>query len=550
MVSHIRVQRPAYPTLFGGLGFNNIESGMYALMDPEYFSRYVQKCNRELAPGFCRSWGGFAEWTREDMDQYYEYYSRMQAETDTMMYLVPGRARSHETPEERRQWAADVADRLAYLYHEKGMKHLQYYCMSNEQSLETWGTMIHQMDVMKEYHTYLFREFQRRKLPVGLMAPDVSEPRNYNTLFWSMSSMQSISAAYTAHLYLHDSFDAEDLGMYKWLCRLMSQCAGAATNQEKPFILSEYGWGTFRAGGGYTLANGDTPSYQTEKTLGGTVDHPRYAGTDKEAYSLLSIAEMNLACINAGVFATGYWTFVDYPDPQLSSYRSDEWGKKWAQARPFLGWGTDMRYNQCGVLRWNDFENPTADSYWCLGIMTRFLKKDTHVLFHRTDDDLLRAAVLQDRQGHVSVCVVNRHAGAQKIQLEMGGLIDRPMRMYVYDPAHIRKNPFADLQPYTMLCEADAKGNVKAELAGSSVTILTTDYENRTPPAAGHVRREGDKLVWDAVTEPEHRYYRVFRNGEQIASTVQESLPVGAAEGDYKVFSVDCWQNCAAPAKK
>ena len=39
-----------------------------------------------------------------------------------------------------------------------------------------------------------------------------------------------------------------------------------------------------------------------------------------------------------------------------------------------------------------------------------------------------------------------------------------------------------------------------------------------------------------------HRYYRVYRGGRQIASTVATSLKVDGA-GDYSVRSVDKWLN-------
>lgn len=540
----LQVIRPQYPGIFGGMGFNNLETGLYPLMNPEFFNQYVAKCHMELSPGFSRCWGGFAEWTKEAMDAYYECYSRMQAKTDTIMYLVPGRAVSQETPEARRQWASDVADRLAYLYHEKGMKHIRYFCMSNEQSLDRWGALIDNMELMKEYHTYLFREFQKRRLPIGLMAPDVSEPRNYHTLFWSMSHMAEISAAYTSHLYLHGTFDAEDTGMYKWAERMFAGCAASAKGQEKFFLLSEYGWGQFQ--GNPPTADGDTADYPSPALPGTTLDYPRYTGTPKEAYSLLSIAELNLACINAGVFATGYWSFVDYPDPQICAYRTgDEWGRKWNDAYPYLGWGIDIRYNKCGVLRFNDFEHPAADSYWCVGLMTRYMKQDTQVMHLRGNDPLLRAAALRDRKGHISLCIVNRHAEETELSLSLGALAQKPLRQYVYDPQNVPRNAFADLQPYSALIAVDAEGHATTRLGGNTVVILTTDYEERTPAQAENVRLEGGRLTWDAVSEAEHRYYRVFADGRQIASTVETSLPAPENAREFQVYSVDQYGNCA-----
>ncbi len=81
-------------------------------------------------------------------------------------------------------------------------------------------------------------------------------------------------------------------------------------------------------------------------------------------------------------------------------------------------------------------------------------------------------------------------------------------------------------------------------LPAKSMTFLTTDYVDRTPPSVGGVTQGGDgALVWDAATDPDHVYYRVFRDGKQIASTVATRLDVKGAKGNYAVRSVDRWGN-------
>ena len=81
-------------------------------------------------------------------------------------------------------------------------------------------------------------------------------------------------------------------------------------------------------------------------------------------------------------------------------------------------------------------------------------------------------------------------------------------------------------------------------LPAKSMTFLTTDYVDRTPPAVGGVRLNDDgTLIWNAATDPDHVYYRVFRDGKQIASTVATQLDVKGVQGDYAVRSVDRWGN-------
>ena len=61
------------------------------------------------------------------------------------------------------------------------------------------------------------------------------------------------------------------------------------------------------------------------------------------------------------------------------------------------------------------------------------------------------------------------------------------------------------------------------------------------------MRVEGGCVRWTATSDPLHRYYRVYKDGKQIASTVTTGLPVpGMKPEDAKRFavkSVDMWGN-------
>ena len=56
---------------------------------------------------------------------------------------------------------------------------------------------------------------------------------------------------------------------------------------------------------------------------------------------------------------------------------------------------------------------------------------------------------------------------------------------------------------------------------------------------------QDDKLVWKACADQEHVYYRVYKDGKQIASTVAEYLKVDDKTAKYQVYSVDKYGNCA-----
>ena len=86
-------------------------------------------------------------------------------------------------------------------------------------------------------------------------------------------------------------------------------------------------------------------------------------------------------------------------------------------------------------------------------------------------------------------------------------------------------------------------GEMNIALAPMSVTFLTTDYEDRTPSKIKGIRLKGNKLIWRACADKEHCYYRVFKDGRQIASTVANSIEILDTGADYKVISVDRYGN-------
>ena len=94
-MTDIIVTRGKYPQLFGGLGFHNNDATMYHVMEREHFNQVICKNYREISPGFMRTFGGFAEWTKEAMDEFAEYYEQMQKWTDTPIYLAGAKGKLH-----------------------------------------------------------------------------------------------------------------------------------------------------------------------------------------------------------------------------------------------------------------------------------------------------------------------------------------------------------------------------------------------------------------------------------------------------------------------
>ena len=126
MSSKMTVKKEAIMARFGGMGFHNSEANVWREMDDVQFNQYVGKVYRELSPGFSRMWGGFPEWTKEEMDAFAEYCEKMQCKVGATIYLT-GHCVRYETDEELTAYASNVADRLEYLIYEKGLSNVKIY---------------------------------------------------------------------------------------------------------------------------------------------------------------------------------------------------------------------------------------------------------------------------------------------------------------------------------------------------------------------------------------------------------------------------------------
>ncbi len=535
------IKKGAYPTIFGGFGFHNNEAILYPLIEKEHFDQILCKCYREMSPSFMRTLAGYPDWTYESMDSFAEYYERMQKWTDTPMYFAGAKGRVHFSDEEMRLHAEGVAERLEYLIKEKGVGHVRYYCYSNEMSSGTWGDLLDDLPTFKRYHEHLYRAFQSRGLDIGLLATDASDYSRWNTVDWAIENMNKITSAYCLHIYEieHSIFDTGLYDFFYEKCSEMVEKASRADN--KRFILGEIGM--------QKCTNGETHlTYQK----GITVDVNRWLIDDFErSYYAIALADMVFAAINAGVYSMILWSYTDYPDPYSCRHSTKEgYAKEWGKIERFISGTTDAKYNKWGMFYWEDDGNYSPkEFYWCLAPIAKFFKRNSKVLDIETGDPLVHSAATLNRDGSVSIGIVNRNK--QDVTLELDTvLFKQDVRVYEYDPRNVPFNRFADMQPIREVLPRDsAKVVIKAE----SVVFLTTDYEQKCAPVyACGVVIEGKKLLWNEVSDPKHCYYRVYADksadfvpsiDNQIASTVDTSLPIEDASLCYKVLSVDIYGN-------
>ena len=512
MAVNVKVTKNSIQARFGGIGFHNADATNYPQMTKRHFNEVIAKTWRELSPGFSRIWGGAPSWTRKEMDSFVEYYHQMHGLTDTSLYLT-GSTRRHYSQEDKEQYARDVADKLEYLIRDKGLKNIDFYCMSNELALDNWGSMFFELETFKEYHTLLYREFARRNLHVRLAATDAAPYTYWESISWAIKNMDEVTGIYCGHHYVND-WDKEDMDFYKWfnlVCRRKSTAAGA---REKRFILGEFGLGCDWA-----------------NINGVLMDQGRYLDTDEEAEGALMVIDMALAALNAGVYAMALWTFNDYPNPK----------------------GLEYRYNKWGLTRWDNEDYSARDTYYCFGLLTKYFKKESKPMTIISGEYLLRAGGVVNDDDSVSIALNNRADKALDIELELNCPILRPLRLYVYDSSNVPRNDFADLQPYSDLLSPSDNKTLKIHCPARSMLMLTTDYLDNKPEKIDGIIEENGVVSWKAATDKNHCYYRVFYGEDggftpnvknQVASTVATSYtPQNNKIGVYKIKSVDKWGN-------
>lgn len=544
-MQQIKIKRSQYPGLFGGVGFHNNDAMLYTMLDENFFWEKVCKSYREINPGFMRTFAGYANWTKEAMDKFAEYYEQMQKWTDTPMYLCVPSCPLHFNDEEIIDYCERVADKLAYLYFEKDVKHIRYYCLSNEMTRMHFGTLMQDLPLFKKYHEAFYHAFLKRNLPVGLLATDAPQYENWKTVNWAMKNMDEITDDYCVHIYEREH-DIHNLEFYDFFYNKCLEIVQLCITNRKRVILGECGIQKLPTA--MTDGNGSAESAQMSYLKGVIVDTCRYfQNPDEAAYCGLMMTEMSFAAINAGIYALAYWTYIDCPDPYTSRYSSREgFCKTWGEYEPFITPSLKVKYNKWGVFKWEDDGNhDVRPHYWALAPLMKFFGRNAKVIETECSDPLLRSCAVMARfGGAVTMGVVNRHKESVQIRLDTE-LFKKNIRVYEYDPYNVPYNKFADMQkPSAVLDKENPVWTLKPE----SVAYFTTDYiEKDAPVYAQNLRLENGVLSWDDVDDPNHCYYRVFAgedssfepdDAHQIASTA--ACHIEAEEGPvYKVLSVD-----------
>ena len=327
-------------------------------------------------------------------------------DTGTELYVTTWNPEIATTPASRAAYARKIVDQLEYLVRRKGLTNIRYYCMTNEMTLGRWGALLTDLPTFQAYHQALFEELKARGLPIGLLATDAAPVENWGTMTWAVEHMDSITAIYGGHHYFSDR-SLDDERLYPWFLGKTRWAVGLARSRGKNFLLGEFG------------------SKQDGRTVDGTFrDVCVYFDTPQEALVTLQLAEAAIAAMNAGVYALGYWTFMDVPDSYAPGY-----------------------LNKWGLFRCSGADRSTRAPYYGYALLTRYFRGPGTVVAVETSDPRLRVAALRHRGGQAwSVAVVNRNHRTVSLRLDFEGQSPpAALAKYVFDPAQVPQHPFGDL---------------------------------------------------------------------------------------------------------
>ncbi len=473
----------------------------------EEFDQVLGKRWRELNPTFARlthRWASHDPITPDEksLRALSRVMNFMNETTGTEVYLTTWNPPQLDAGPARESYASLVAGDIERLRRE-GATNLNYYCMTNELSYGGWAGLKDDLPTFRDYHRLLHAEFERRGLPVKLLATDASPIANWKTLEWAAANMDSITGVYGGHHYIN-RHSLDDLSFYGYFREHTAWGAALARRHGKDFIIGEFG------------ARQDNRFRHGRKR-----DECIYWDKPAEAWVGIQIAEAVLAAMNSGVHSLSYWTFTDFPD----DYRPDY-------------------INKWGVFQWGDSGWRTRDVYYAYGLLTKFFRGPATVFKTEVSGENIRAAAAQLKDGSWSVAVINRNPGPASVTISLPAAGDAAFRKYVYDPADVPFTEDGDLPEPDALVTMTA-GALTGSVPPGTLAVYTTAFDTEPPPPVEgleiHKHASGGRtLTWTASPAPDLCYYRIYKNGNRIGSTIATSFTDRTSgPGEYRVIAVD-----------
>ena len=502
--------------LFGGVGFHVFDH-VHKGSDWHYEQIFAKRW-RELNPSFARI-NDDPTWSFSKLDSISKYLEVMKG-TNTELYFTSWNADEIKKYKNEKDYVKKETDNLEYMKRKKGFENINYYCMTNELSLEEWASMVKDLEYFKRIQGLFYDEFKARNLDISLLSTDASPIEYWHTIQWASENMDDITGVYGGHHYINN-YDLFDNSFYSFFLDKMKWGSGIAKSKSKKFIVGEFG----------------------AKQNSNTIDSVRhdacmYNNMPLENYLGIQIAEAIIAMINGGVYGCGYWTFADFPSAYSTNY-----------------------INKWGLFRWEVDNYTTKPSYYCIGLMTKFFRGPAEAFEVVSADSLIRiAAVRNTETGSMSIAVINRNENTRLLDLKLNTPEKgKAFRKYVYDPENVPFNYFGDLQSFTKVL-TPGKNGINDTIPAQSLVVYTTVYDDNAPADVAGLKVERKKLEgrergvlnWEPSKEEDFCYYRIYRSEKpdveisprkQIASTISSTYIDKSVhnmpEYYYKVIAVD-----------
>ena len=502
--------------LFGGVGFHVFDH-VHKGSDWHYEQIFAKRW-RELNPSFARI-NDDPTWSFSKLDSISKYLEVMKG-TNTELYFTSWNAAEIKKYKNEKDYVKKETDNLEYMKRKKGFENINYYCMTNELSLEEWASMVKDLEYFKRIQGLFYDEFKARNLDISLLSTDASPIEYWHTIQWASENMDDITGVYGGHHYINN-YDLFDNSFYSFFLDKMKWGSGIAKSKSKKFIVGEFG----------------------AKQNSNTIDSVRhdacmYNNMPLENYLGIQIAEAIIAMINGGVYGCGYWTFADFPSAYSTNY-----------------------INKWGLFRWEVDNYTTKPSYYCIGLMTKFFRGPAEAFEVVSADSLIRiAAVRNTETGSMSIAVINRNENTRLLELKLNTPEKgKAFRKYVYDPENVPFNYFGDLQSFTKVL-TPGKNGINDTIPAQSLVVYTTVYDDNAPADVAGLKVERKKLEgrergvlnWEPSKEEDFCYYRIYRSEKpdveisprkQIASTISSTYIDKSVhnmpEYYYKVIAVD-----------
>lgn len=503
----VHTNRTIHPR-FQGPGFH-VFSHLHPHSEEE-FEQILGKRWVELEPAFARvtHWWDSVDPVRakpESRGKLVQWLRFFAQRTGTLVYLTTWNPPVLQRPEDRDKYARVVAEELEFLLH-AGATNLRYYCMTNELTFGQWGAWLKDLPDFADFHRRIHRALRARRVSVGLLATDASPIQHWPTLEWAARHMSRFTAVYGAHHYFNEH-ELEDLNFYEWFYRWCRWAVQIARSQGKEFLIGEFG------------------ARQDGRVRNGKHwDACIYWDTPKEPLVGIQLAEAVLAAMNAGVWAMAYWTFTDFPDAY-----SDRYANKW------------------GVFRWADDGWRPRAVYYAYGLLTKFFHGPGVVYTVSVSQPMVRAAAMRRGQASWTVAVVNRSSRAEDLVLRFRGIpYQGRFRKYVYDPERVPMTEDGDLHSWSALVPMQ-DGQLIDTLPAGALVIYTTMYDEEPPLPPTNVRARALEdgvweIHWEASPSGDVSYYRVYRDGLRVGSSITTRFVDRSAKGRagvYRVAAVD-----------